>query len=47
MAIDSSRDDAASLLRKNNYRVSNAVVGDALKARRSSASHGTNHREDG
>ncbi len=34
--LDSSRDEAASILRQNGYRFRNDVVGAALKARRSS-----------
>jgi hypothetical protein len=45
--LEASRDDAANVLRDNNYRFRNEVIGPALNARRSSASHGTNGVGDG
>jgi hypothetical protein len=39
--LNSTRDDAAAVLRDNNYAFGNDVIGPALKARRSSASYGT------
>ena len=45
--LDASRDHAANVLRDNNYEFRNEVIGPALTARRSSASHGTSHRGDG
>jgi hypothetical protein len=34
VSLDSTRDDAASVLRDNNYAFGNDVIGRALKARR-------------
>jgi RecA-family ATPase len=45
--LDSTRDDAASVLRDNNYAFGNDVIGRAVKARRSSASHRTKASMDG
>jgi AAA domain len=45
--LDAGRDDAAKVLRDNNYRFRNEVIGPALIARRSSASHGTTTAGDG
>jgi hypothetical protein len=41
VALGSKRDDARNVLRDNNYRFRNEVIGAALNARHSSASHGT------
>lgn len=45
--VDSSRDEAGNILRRNGYRFRNDVLGPALRSRRSSAPHGTNDLRDG
>jgi hypothetical protein len=45
--LNSSRDDAARVLRENKYQFGNGVIGPAFQARRSSASHGTKGGGDG
>ncbi|MBV8177219.1 MAG: hypothetical protein JOY55_23540 [Mycobacterium sp.] len=45
--LNSSRDDARNILRVNNYKFRNDVLGAALKARRSSAHDGTTDLGDG
>lgn len=44
--LNTTRDEAASILRTNSYQFSNGVVGAALKARRPSPSSGTAHVTD-